>query len=156
MSRDRNQIFIEGNLISDPILGKTRDGRATCNYRVASSDNAPEGSPNVFNVCTFGKQAEDDAKNLQRNSRVDLAGSMQVRNKPDMRFPVNEEGHRPSIPTWFLLPAVNDGVRYIVPQLRIEVAEVPMVESATTNLGEVLEAAAPRARRRKAQTAQAE
>ena len=154
MSRDRNQILIEGNLISAPVLGQTKDGRATCNYRVATADNASESNPNVFNVCTFGQQAVDDAKNLQKNSRVNVAGSMQVRNKPDMRFEPNAEGHRPTIATWFILPALNDGVRYIMPKLHIEAAEAP-VEAAVTNLGEVLEAA-PRARRRKTQPAQAE
>jgi|Deesub1362A_J573_1020465.scaffolds.fasta_scaffold05131_3 single-strand DNA-binding protein len=82
-----NRVFITGNLTSDPELRYMPDGRAVCNFQIASNyryrdRNTGEwvDAPTTFiRVVTWGPGAERVGEQLRKGSAVYIEGRLQSR-----------------------------------------------------------------------------
>lgn len=81
-----NRILITGNLTTEPDLRYTPDGKAVCNFQIASNyryldknKNEWIESPTFVRVVVFGDQGERIGGKLKRGSAVFVEGRLQSR-----------------------------------------------------------------------------
>jgi single-strand DNA-binding protein len=75
-------VTVVGNLVADPRLRYTRDGRPWCTFRVAVTRRPPSGSTRTestvfLDVMTFGQMAENVAESLQKGARAFVSGVLE-------------------------------------------------------------------------------
>ena len=82
-----NKVLITGNLTVDPDLRYMPDGRAVCNFQIASSrrykdkntNEWVEAPPTFVRVTIFGQSAERLGESLHKGSAVFVEGRLQSR-----------------------------------------------------------------------------
>jgi single-strand DNA-binding protein len=82
------QITIAGNLVDDPTLRYTQQGRPVASFRVASvpryfdktADEWRDGNGLFLTVTVWRQQAENVCESLQRGARVIVTGWLRQRN----------------------------------------------------------------------------
>jgi len=73
---------VEGNLVRDPELKETKNGKSLCkftlgnSYSYTSRDGEQVEKANYFDITTWSKLAETCAKYLKKGSRVLVSGSL--------------------------------------------------------------------------------
>lgn len=79
-----NKAIILGRVGKDPEVKFTADGKAVCNFSVATSEKI-KGEERVewHNVSLFGKPAEIAGEYLRKGSQVYIEGRIQTRNWTD-------------------------------------------------------------------------
>ncbi len=81
---NQNLAIITGNVGNDPDLRKTSDGRAVCNFRVATNEywtdkNGEKHQRTEWHrVAAFGRVAENCVKYLSKGKLVHIVGKLQT------------------------------------------------------------------------------
>lgn len=73
-----NSIMISGNLVSDPVMGKTNNQMPVVNFRLASNRKAGDKTKSCFIDCAaFGKTAELIMQYCSKGSSVLVEGQLE-------------------------------------------------------------------------------
>lgn len=74
-------VYFTGNLVSDPMMGSTRDGKSVCNFLCAVNKGyrkRNEDGPTAYfvKVSVWGTQGENCARFLKKGRRVTVSGKV--------------------------------------------------------------------------------
>ena len=69
-----NKIFLTGNLVRDPELRTTPNGKTVCNFTIAVAKRMKRDESQFFRVATFGSTAESCSRNLAKGKKVGVIG----------------------------------------------------------------------------------
>lgn len=81
-----NKLSIIGNLVRDPEMNTTSEGKTVCNFTVAVSRRKKiEGQPDAdfFRVAAWGKLGENCKKYLNKGRKVAVVGPVSCRSYTD-------------------------------------------------------------------------
>jgi single-strand DNA-binding protein len=70
-----NSIVLVGQLVTDPVLRQTSDGRSVCDLRLAVNDHRDQ-PPLFIDAATFGAGADACAEHLVKGRRVAVTGRL--------------------------------------------------------------------------------
>ena len=71
-----NKIFLTGNLVRDPELRTTPNGKSVCNFTVAVAKKMKRDESQFFKVAAFGNLAESCGRNLVKGKKVGVVGEL--------------------------------------------------------------------------------
>ena len=76
-----NKCFIIGNLVKDPEVRSTNNGKTVCSFTVAVNRASREmcEEPDYFKITAWEKLAENCAKYLHKASKVAVLGAVSMR-----------------------------------------------------------------------------
>ena len=81
MASHKNELFIEGNLVRDPVLKHTNSGKPVCNFSIAVNRFYKQGDgfekeTSFFDVTCWGDLALDVNNKCRKGSLVEIEGGL--------------------------------------------------------------------------------
>ena len=78
MAYESNLVHLIGNLVRDPELRYTAQGKAVCNVSVAHNKGKDDDNPTFVTVTCWEQLAENVAEEFSKGDRVQLVGSLRL------------------------------------------------------------------------------